>query len=680
MNATLKVFACLISLAAPALRAQSLPLVWSRTVNLGSTQDDYFYRLARDADNNVVTAGWISAGVNGTGDMVVAKYAADGTQLWLKTYHGRTNADDHPFGIGCDAAGNVYVVGTSSIGSNHGEVVLLKYEPDGDLAWQRFESSGGPNSWTGGHALAVDSNGNTAFTTARPRPGYTNQEIWVLSYDSAGSPRWARGGFTDVDISNFYPDAGVTDLCFGPDGTVYLCGFFNTTGASAIPTPGWGAVSSSGTLLWAKLIKDYYPPHYNYGGATDIGVGPDGGVYVCGYEDRGTTPSRGFLFRLNPATGAAIWNKDWYGSFGAQIFGLTFDQLGHVITVGRGPGGYLIQWNCSDGAEQWRRTYTRGPGDQFFRLAGVNSVNNIYLVGFTYSQPNSGAVDNTKRDVTILRYNNAGVQLDVTHFNGAAASGDYPNALLMDPSDHIYVAAASGGSGSGADAVLLKYRGEPNLPPVAGDFEFDPPSAIEFDVDVLAHASDPNNDPLSIVSVSNVVGGSAVVANGGTMVRFTADPFYAGNPSFTYTVNDVFGGSASGTVSLLPVFTPREQWRLHHFDSHTNTGDAADDADPDGDGQNNDFEYAAGIVPTDSLSRFRVRVEAVPGQPTHKAIIYSPLVSGRTYTLHCTASLSEPAWSPLIGYSATDDGSECTIIDLDADEPERFYRVEIVKP
>lgn len=57
-------------------------------------------------------------------------------------------------------------------------------------------------------------------------------------------------------------------------------------------------------------------------------------------------------------------------------------------------------------------------------------------------------------------------------------------------------------------------------------------------------------------------------------------------------------------AAILPAPTALEQWRLTHFQSPDNSGDAADAADPDGDGVPNLLEYALGRLP----------LEAEPGQ------------------------------------------------------------------
>jgi uncharacterized delta-60 repeat protein len=61
---------------------------------------------------------------------------------------------------------------------------------------------------------------------------------------------------------------------------------------------------------------------------------------------------------------------------------------------------------------------------------------------------------------------------------------------------------------------------------------------------------------------------------------------------------------AGGSVmeSVLSILTPLESWRLQHFATSTNTGDAADNADPDKDGLTNFTEFAFGLNPVNGTS------------------------------------------------------------------------------
>jgi hypothetical protein len=102
--------------------------------------------------------------------------------------------------------------------------------------------------------------------------------------------------------------------------------------------------------------------------------------------------------------------------------------------------------------------------------------------------------------------------------------------------------------------------------------------------------------------------------------------------------------------------------------------------DPDGDQQDNRFEFIAGIVPTDSASRFALRIESVPGFPGRRNLTFGPRLADRIYTVTAKDSLIHGAFTPLESTQISDSGQERTVTDLNANGSTKFYRVEVTKP
>ena len=193
-------------------------------------------------------------------------------------------------------------------------------------------------------------------------------------------------------------------------------------------------------------------------------------------------------------------------------------------------------------------------------------------------------------------------------------------------------------------------------------------------------------------AVTGLTGAEVIVTNGtlgvlsGSGTVYTLPVTATGPGAVTCVVNagvaqDAAGNNnlASNTASVTLIVT-QAAWRQFYFGITTNTGNAADTADPDGDGQSNLFEYVAGLVPNDPQSRFNLRVENVTGQAGQKAIIFRPLVAGRIYTVTSKASLTDPAWTPLNSFTTSDNGAERTVIDLAAGPAPKFYQVEVTLP
>ena len=121
-----------------------------------------------------------------------------------------------------------------------------------------------------------------------------------------------------------------------------------------------------------------------------------------------------------------------------------------------------------------------------------------------------------------------------------------------------------------------------------------------------------------------------------------------------------------------------DAWQVQYFGLDNPL--AAPAADPDGDGQANAFEFTAGLVPTDPASRFLVTIAPVAGQPAQKAIVFSPRLAGRTYTVTFKTDLNAAPWTPLPAAPFTDAGSQRTVTDPAATDGQKFYRVQITKP
>lgn len=157
--------------------------------------------------------------------------------------------------------------------------------------------------------------------------------------------------------------------------------------------------------------------------------------------------------------------------------------------------------------------------------------------------------------------------------------------------------------------------------------------------------------------------------------------FALGTTVVTVSATDAAGnvgfGSFTVTVTMPKTIT---NWRQYYFGTSANAGNAADTADPDGDGSNNITEFVAGTIPIDPVSRVKIRIENVPGQPTQRRIVYSPVVADRNYVVFYKSTLSAATWTALTGFTVSDNGLERTFTDTGPVPPGRYYRVEITKP
>lgn len=122
-----------------------------------------------------------------------------------------------------------------------------------------------------------------------------------------------------------------------------------------------------------------------------------------------------------------------------------------------------------------------------------------------------------------------------------------------------------------------------------------------------------------------------------------------------------------------------DAWQVQYFG--LGNPNAAPGVDPDSDGQNNLFEFTAGVDPTSAASLFSFRGETPASLPNRMSIVIHPRLSDRTYTVQESSNpASGAAWSPLVGFQTSDNGLTRIITDTGADEARKFYRIEIRKP
>ena len=123
-----------------------------------------------------------------------------------------------------------------------------------------------------------------------------------------------------------------------------------------------------------------------------------------------------------------------------------------------------------------------------------------------------------------------------------------------------------------------------------------------------------------------------------------------------------------------------DAWQVQYFG--VNNPNAGPNVDFDGTGQSNLFKYVAGLNPLDPTSRFTVQSQGVVGQPLQRNIVFQPLVAGRVYVVQYITTIAPGVgtWTTLSNLSSIDNGNVRTVTDLNASDPDRFYRVQITKP
>lgn len=200
-------------------------------------------------------------------------YDAAGIERWVKSKNGATNGDDIAKVVATDAAGNVYVAGTSN-----SDVLTVSYDSAGNERWAKVRDavSGSQDSV---YAIAVDAAGNVYL--AGCADSGPSASLLIISYDSAGNERWVKtkSAATSTQANND------RDAAIGVDasGNVYVAGSaWNGTNSDFLIV----TYDTNGTELWSRTknstanLDDV---------AHALAVDASANVFVTGYTRNDST-------------------------------------------------------------------------------------------------------------------------------------------------------------------------------------------------------------------------------------------------------------------------------------------------------------------------------------------------------------------------------------------------------
>lgn len=142
-----------------------------------------------------------------------------------------------------------------------------------------------------------------------------------------------------------------------------------------------------------------------------------------------------------------------------------------------------------------------------------------------------------------------------------------PPGLAIDPATGVISGRVTPGSalvftpivevrdGITRTTVQFTWRITANLAPVAVDDAATVDAGASITVQPLANDSDADGDALVITDLSAPAGGAVRFAGGGGVV-YTPNAGFSGLDSFTYSVSDGFGGTATATVRITVIPPP----------------------------------------------------------------------------------------------------------------------------
>jgi len=427
---------------------------WVARYASATTWSDIPYAMTVDAAGHVYVTG--TTATAGSNDWATIKYNSAGVQQWLRTQNGGGN--DAAVAITTDEAGNVYVTGSSAGGFYF---MTAKYSVAGDQLWVQFFTTIGEGD--AGTAIAVDHEGNV-YATGYNVETATGLDIITIKYSPGGAELWVRrydsGNGEDVPAAIACDESGV-----------YVTGRSN------------GAYTTikydfDGDPQWVRS----YNGGFGSDTPADLVLDAAGNIYVTG-QSTGSGTNDDYATIKYDAAGNELWVRRYDGpstvvaSDYDRAVALAVDGNGNVFVTGNSSGDFAtVKYNAA-GTEMWVRRYD-GPaaGGDWANAIAVDASGNSYVSGSSYGN------STTKYDFATLSYDPSGAVRWTERYNGPANDYDTPYSIAVHSSGDVYVSGSSGGSGTGLDYTTIKYA--PAVTSVAPR-PLDPRS-------VLALQSDPN--------------------------------------------------------------------------------------------------------------------------------------------------------------------------------------------
>ncbi|MBE0432805.1 SBBP repeat-containing protein [candidate division WOR-3 bacterium] len=251
---------------------------WVALFNGPGNYNDEGCKVVADNDGHVYVTGYVNPFSTGTlRDYVVIKYnAASGDTVWARTHNGTADSLDQARDVEVDAAGNVYVTGSSRNTGTQSDIVTIKYDADGVLQWVATYDNPDTSLSDGGYGLEVDGAGNV-YVVGQSQGLGTGSDIVTIKYDSLGSEEWVMR-YNGPDSLYDTPSDEDGGKCMAMDqyGNVYIAG------VSRSATSHYDYVA----LMYSPDGIEQWVVGYDCCDTTDyalaVAIDTSGGVYVCG--------------------------------------------------------------------------------------------------------------------------------------------------------------------------------------------------------------------------------------------------------------------------------------------------------------------------------------------------------------------------------------------------------------
>lgn len=341
----------------PAALPQAVGPLW---VAMATTPGDA-RSIVQDAQHNIYICGVSS----------ILKFNSSGALQWERTTlrNAGTSTFEVPQAIAIDSQGNLLVVGNYAVaGDSYGTAIIAKYDSNGSLLWQQHVNQPQVKSQVQSWACTFDEHDNPyvtsrASTVTQTTSSYTGGGT-LIKFDPSGNVQWQRSNAFNININILYRDIVATNgvvyavsdtqglltkwdaqgtllwskqiagsslfgLTVDSQGNITTSGVINATSKALIAH--W---DSNGNLLWQRTL-----------GATTMSISVDcdaqDNLYIAVNSGTAPSPTNYPTVAKYTSGGALQWQRKFIGL--SSTYGTLWatdilaDDLGRVFLCGNSP-------------------------------------------------------------------------------------------------------------------------------------------------------------------------------------------------------------------------------------------------------------------------------------------------------------------------------------------------------
>ena len=399
----------------------------------GGNNFDHAEGVAVAPDGKICTAGTTpSFSVSGDSDVLLLKYAPDGTLLLQQTY-GTAGGFEDGNGVAIAPDGSIYVAGSA----DNSKALLVKFDANGALLWQR--------TWGGtqgeiAFGVAVSGDGASVYITGQTLSfGAGFLDAFVVKFDASGNLVWQRTWGGPIN------ETGQAVAVAG-DGSVYVAGDGNSFfGNDAILLK----FAADGTLIWERDWRGGTSLSDDSGG-LGVATARDGSVYMAGRSLIAGRGQRGAFVKF-AADGNVVWERTWGSGTDAAV-GVAVARDGTVFMTGNtgfGVGGgdaFVVRFVAATGRAVDAATWG-GVDNESGESIAVASDGSVYVAGLASATPYTFA------SATTMAHRPRGTFLGVP-----AGTVTDPGVAAGTPAGAVTAVNGSTTFAGGTDAFLIKVQ------------------------------------------------------------------------------------------------------------------------------------------------------------------------------------------------------------------------------